>query len=220
MTCEAERLAALVSAAAARLAASGPFGEPPPWRTEADPYAVFVAEFLLVRTRADVVARVWEELLRRYPSFEALAAADEGELAALVAPLGLRKRVPLLKRAAAHVVERYGGRLPEESGELQKIPGMGPYTAAAVSAFAFGRPVVPADVNVLRFLSRLTGLPSGHPTKGSPTLRSLVARLGPAEGGPEPGRLIDFTRHVCRPRRPRCGECPLGDLCGSALLAG
>lgn len=208
-----EDLATRVAAAAARLAAAGHFGEAPPWRKCKDPYAVFLAEFLLIRTRADVVERVWRRLLERYPCFEALAQAEERELAELMAPLGLRKRVPLLLRAASYIMEHHGGTLPQRPEELAAVPGMGLYTATAVAAFAFGARTVPADVNVLRFLSRLTGLALGHPTKGSRDLRALVAVLAEADPRPDAGSLIDFTRAVCRPRKPRCRECPTADLC-------
>jgi len=217
---ETDNPAGRIAAAAARLAAAGPFGEAPPWRGCKDPYAVFLAEFLLVRTRADVVKRVWKNLLERYPCFEALAWADERDLAELVAPLGLRKRVPLLLKAASYVVAHYGGVLPERPEELAAVPGMGPYTAAAVAAFAFGARAVPADVNVLRFLSRFTGIAAEHPTKGNCDLRALAAELAQAGSGPDPGSFIDFTRTVCRPRKPRCGECPVADLCHFAVTGG
>jgi len=166
-----------------------------------------------VRTRRDAVARRFEEIFARFPDPHALARASEGEIAGVLAPLGLRRRAAYLKKAAAYVVERHGGEIPGEVGDLKKIPGVGDYTAAAVAALAFGKDAVPADVNVFRFLSRLTGLPAGHPTRGSPALKALASALSPARGGPSAAVLLDFSGRVCRPRRPRCPECPLRRLC-------
>ncbi len=157
-----------------------------PWRNVRTPYRIFLAELLLVRTRSDVVARVFEEIALRYPDVLAL--------------------------------EHHQGRIPEKVEELMKVPGLGLYTAAAVAAFAYGSSEVPADVNILRFLSRLTGLPMKHPTKGSPELRALLPLLSREQGGPEPEKLLDFTRLICHARRPRCGECPLQDDCWYASL--
>lgn len=125
----------------------------------------------------------------------------------------MRKRVPLLLRAARHLLKQHKGRIPRDVKELEAVPGLGPYTAAAIAAFAFDSKVVPADVNVLRFLARLTNLPMTHPTKGSKELRGLLPLLSPAEGGPKFEVLLDFSRLTCRPGKPRCFECPVRDRC-------
>ncbi len=184
-----------------------------PWRNLRTPYRVFLAEFLLVRTRFDVVTRLFEKIASLYPDIFSLANADEERLATALEPLGLRKRVPLLLRAAQYIVEYYEGRIPEKVEELLKVPGLGLYTAVAVAAFAYNSQEVPADVNILRFLSRLTGLSMKHPTKGSAELRNLLPLLSQSNEGPEPEKLLDFTRLICRPRHPRCGECPLKEKC-------
>lgn len=188
-----------------------PYGmsEELPWRRLRTPYRVFLAEFLLVRTRSDVVARLFEDIVARYPDLSSLANTDENELAAALEPLGLKKRVPFLLKAARYLIEHHGGRIPERVEELLVVPGIGLYTA--VAAFAYDLSGVPADVNILRFLSRLTGLPMKHPTKGSEDLRALLPFLSSDEGGPKPENLLDFSRLICRPRRPRCNElkrCP------------
>lgn len=184
-----------------------------PWRRVRTPYRVFLAEFLLVRTRFDVVARLFEGIINLYPDLASLASADENELAAALKPLGLKKRVLLLLRAAQYLMEQHGGQIPERMENLIEVPGLGLYTAVAIAAFAYDSPGVPADVNILRFLSRLTGLPMEHPTKGSKNLRALLPLLSRDMGGPEPENLLDFSRTVCRPRRPRCSECPLNEDC-------
>jgi len=184
-----------------------------PWRVDRSPFGVFVAEFLLVRTRSDVVARVYQGVIERYPEPEALADADPAELERLLTPLGFRKRTPLLIRAARVLVDDFQGHVPNRREDLLSIPGIGRYTADAIAAFAFAESTVPADVNILRFVARLTGLPMRHPTKGSKELLDLLPDLASAEPRPSPESLLDFTRIVCRPRTPRCNICPLVDRC-------
>lgn len=211
----------LVLAAACKLreaAVPFPSTENLPWRRIRTPYRVFLAELLLVRTRSDVVARLFEGIAARYPDVLTLANADQEELAISLEPLGLRKRVPFFPKAARYILEHHEGRIPKKFEELMKVPGLGLYTAAAVAAFAYGSSEVPADVNVLRFLSRLTSLPMKHPTKGPPELRTLLPLLSSDRGGPEPEKLLDFTRLICHARRPRCPECPLRDECLYAVL--
>lgn len=184
-----------------------------PWRRERTPYRVFLAEMLLVRTRTDVVARLFDSLVSRYPDIRALAHADQGQLANDLEPLGLRKRVPLIQKAAKHIVEQHCGIVPRTVEELISVPGLGLYTATAIAAFAYDSSEVPADVNILRFLSRITGLPMKHPTKGSEDLRALLPHLSRDLDGPESESLLDFTRLVCKPRHPKCEVCPIRDDC-------
>lgn len=122
-----------------------------PWRFNPSPYRIFLAEMLLVRTRADVVARLFEHILSEYPTVEALAKADEKTLAEILRPLGLRKRVPYLIRAAQYLQEHHKGDIPATVEELKKIPGVGDYTAVAIASFGHGLKAIPADVNILRF---------------------------------------------------------------------
>lgn len=184
-----------------------------PWRKLRTSYRIFLAEFLLVRTRADIVARLFELVFEKYPDMRSLAEASEQELALALEPLGLRKRVPLLLRGANYIVENHKGKVPETIQELLKVPGLGAYSAVAIAAFAYGLPEVPGDVNILRFLSRLTGFPMVHQTKGSKELWSMLPLLSPDVGGPSPENLLDFSRLICRPGPPRCELCPVFDEC-------
>ena len=202
-----------VRKAAALLARTWKADDSLPWRRNPSPYRIFLAEFLLVRTRWDVVARLFEAVVAHFPDLHTLAQASEERIAEVLAPLGLRKRIPYLKKAAVYLLEHHGGNIPETIEELKRVPGLGDYTAGAIAALAFGKKIVPADVNVFRFLSRLTGIPMTHPTKGSPHLRELLLHLSPAHGGPPVTVLIDFLRTTCRPRYPRCPECPLKSFC-------
>lgn len=186
-----------------------------PWRVERTPYRVFLAEYLLGRTRFDVVADIFEELVGRFPDLYSLAAAPEEELARALRPLGLPalpENVRRLQAAARYLIEHHGGLIPSEVSDLLRVPGIGPYKAGAIAAFAYGKGRLEGDVNILKFLSRLTGLPMRHPTRGSKELRRLLPLLSADEGGPPPEVLLDFARRICR-RKPRCGECPLRERC-------
>jgi A/G-specific adenine glycosylase len=184
-----------------------------PWRRYRTPYRVFLAEMLLVRTRADVVAQLFEEIAFRYPTIEALASADENELRTVLHPLGLSKRVPYLIKAAQYICDEHNGKIPSDVEDLLKVPGVGSYTAAAIATFAYGQGLVPADVNILRFVSRLTGLEMKHVTKGSQELRELLPFLSEQNVGLSAENLLDFTRSVCKARKPKCKECPLSGQC-------
>lgn len=184
-----------------------------PWRKYRTPYRIFLAEMLLVRTRADVVADHFERIASRYPTIEALALADETELREVLRPLGLSKRVPYLIKAARYICENHGGEIPADVENLLKVPGIGAYTAAAILTFAYGQGLVPADVNILRFVSRFTGLEMVHATKGSQELRDLLPLLSEANVGLSAENLLDFTRLICKARKPKCHLCPLSERC-------
>lgn len=184
-----------------------------PWRRERTPYRIFLAEMLLIRTRADVVTRIYDDVFRKYPNISELARADENELRTALHPLGLRKRVPYIIKGARYVQEVHDGQIPTEVSELHKIPGLGPYTAPAIATFAYGLPLVPNDVNILRFVSRLTGIAMGHPTKGCKALWELTPLLSESSSGLSAEKLLDFTRLTCRPGRPVCEQCPLTRHC-------
>lgn len=184
-----------------------------PWRINKTPYRVFLAEFLLVRTRADVVARLYDDIVTKYPNFNRLAAATVEQLQENLEPLGLKKRAAYLQQAARFILQKYDGLLPNDVDELAQIPGVGPYTSVAIAAFAYDLQQVPADVNIFRFLSRLTGLAMEHRTKGSEQLRKLLPLMEPKAGGPELDNLLDFSRLICQPRVPNCSACPLTELC-------
>lgn len=184
-----------------------------PWRRYRTPYRVFLAEMLLVRTRADVVARLFEEIASRYSTIETLASANEDELRAVLYPLGLAKRVPYLIKAARYICDQHSGEIPNEVDDLLKVPGIGVYTAVAIATFAYGQGLVPADVNILRFMSRLTGLEMEHVTKGSQALRDLLPFLSEQNTGLSAENLLDFTRLICKARKPQCNECPLSNRC-------
>ena len=158
-----------------------------PWRTTSDPYAILVSEVMLQQTRVSRVVPRYLEWLERWPTVKALAAASPADAIRAWQGLGYNRRALNLHRAACAVAER---GWPDD---LTELPGVGPYTAAAISNFAFGRAVLPVDVNVQRVLER-TG----------------------AEFGPESAQaLFDLGATVCLARVPRCGVCPLAPECPS-----
>ncbi len=190
-----------------------------PWRVKRTPYRILLAEMLLIRTRADVVVRIYEDVFQRYPNVHSLAQADEDELLDVLYPLGLSKRVPYIIRAAQYICEHYDGEIPSDVDDLLKIPGIGRYTAAAVAAFAFGQLLVPGDVNILRFMSRLTDLEMENRTKGSEELRGLTSLFLEVNTDLHAEKLLDFTRIICRSRNPLCVKCPLINRCAYFLEA-
>jgi A/G-specific adenine glycosylase len=184
-----------------------------PWREKRTPYRVFLAELLLVRTRADVVARIYEDIFKRYSDIYKLANADENELRVALYPLGLSKRIPYFINAARYICDTHDGIIPHDMDALLKVPGVGMYTASAIGIFAYNQKAVPLDVNILRFLARLTGLVMENKTKGSKELRELASELSESRTGLRTEVLLDFTRLVCRPRNPICGQCCLTRRC-------
>jgi A/G-specific adenine glycosylase len=184
-----------------------------PWRSNRSPYRVFIAEFLLVRTRTDVVATRFEKIIDLLPNLETIASSEISNLELILKDLGLKKRAALLQKAAEYIRANHDGEIPKTVEELSKIPGIGIYTSAAITSFAYGQSTVPADVNILRFISRLTGLEMVHKTKGSPKIRYLLPNLSKENGGLDAEKLLDFTRLICKPRRPACDSCPLILFC-------
>lgn len=185
---------------------------PYPWREDSEPFLVLVAEMMLVRTRADLVIDVYKDFTTLYPTAVDLANASEKDVTALLTPLGLRKRIPFFKQAAQYICDHYPNGLPEDRNLLERIPGIGRYTSEAVLAFAFDVAIVPADVNVFRLISRVTGLPVGHKSKGSKEVKSVLPELVPL-GGRKGYKLLDFTRNTCRSRKPQCSDCPILQFC-------
>ena len=176
---------------------------PLPWRFTRDPWAILVSEVMLQQTQAARVVPHYERFLAHFPDPEALAAAPPAEVIGAWSGLGYNRRA-LALQAAARVIAAEGW-----PAELEDLPGVGPYTAAAVASFAWNAQVAAVDTNVRRVIERRDGLRRGP--------RALARRA--AELVPE-GRaaawnqaMMELGATVCRPRRPRCGECPLQEGC-------
>jgi A/G-specific adenine glycosylase len=186
-----------------------------PWRRRLPFWQGLVAEVLLQRTRASQVVPVFQELRRRYPSASRFAAASESEIANLIAPLGLRWRAPLLHRLALQIGERRG-RLPKDEAELEALPGVGPYAAAAALSLHGEVRAIIVDTNVVRVLCRLVDAPYDAETRRKKWLRELAGRLTPDDDFRQYNyALLDLSRLLCRPAAPRCGACPLTSWCAT-----
>lgn len=169
---------------------------------------------ILQQTTVAAGAPRWERFLRRFPTVAALAAASEREVLAEWSGLGYYARARNLHRAARAVASA-GGAVPRRVEELRALPGVGPYTAAAVASIAFDAPVPLVDGNVARVLSRLLAIP-GDPRAGSARTAVEAAAaelLNPRAAGDHNQALMELGALVCLPRAPRCGECPLEAAC-------
>lgn len=165
-------------------------------------------------TRAEQYWRTW---MARFPTIEVLAAAAPADVLRAWQGLGYDRRALNLLRCARKVVASHGGRLPTAISDLERLPGLGPYTARAVAALAFGQRVGAVDVNVRRVVGRIVGGPDGAGTMGTASLQAAADELVPAD---DPGRwthaLMDLGATLCRIRAPRCEECPARPWCTAA----
>jgi len=189
-----------------------------PWRAEAgetvDPYRVWLSEIMLQQTTVAAVKPYFENFTARWPTVDALAAADEAEVMRAWAGLGYYARARNLIACAREVAVR-GGAFPDHEADLLKLPGIGGYTAAAVAAIAFGKRAVVVDGNVERVVSRLFAV--ADPLPGAkPRLRELADRLTPADGaGDFAQAMMDLGATICTPRSPDCGRCPVASWCAA-----
>jgi A/G-specific adenine glycosylase len=180
-----------------------------PWRRTRDPWSVLVAELMLQQTQVARVEPRWHEFLERFPDVASCAEARVGDVVAAWAGLGYNRRAVQLHACAVAVRDRHAGELPEDLGALLALPGVGPYTARAVLAFAFERDVAVLDTNVARVLARI----------GGERLRPVAAQafadaLVPDGAGWQWNQaIIDFGARSCTKRDPRCRECGFENWC-------
>ncbi len=188
-----------------------------PWRRTRDPYAIWVSEVMLQQTTVATVIPYWERFLGRFPDVAALAAAPEEEVLRAWSGLGYYRRARDLRRAAAAVVAAGGAALPRSVEALRALPGIGPYTAAAIASIAHGAPVPVVDGNVERVLARLFAI-DGDPKRGA--ARAEVARrahdlLSADRPGDWNQALMELGATVCTPRAPLCAACPAAAACAA-----
>jgi len=183
-----------------------------PWRARPgerpDPWAVLASEVMLQQTTAATVAGRFPGFYVRFPSPSALARADLQEVLHAWQGLGYYRRARALHACAREIERAHGGRVPNDPEALLRLPGLGPYSAAAVAAIAFDRPVLPVDGNVVRVGTRLLGLA----LEPGPARNAVAEALAPLAEGPRPGdfaqALMELGALVCRPRGPDCAACP------------
>lgn len=190
-----------------------------PWRDTTDPYAVWVSEIMLQQTRVETVIDYFQRWMERFPTLKALAGAERQEVLSLWEGLGYYRRAHNLLAAAREMVDRHGGEVPSDLKTLQTLPGIGEYTAAAVSAIAYGQDVIALDGNLRRVIARLIDLDVNPRSKqGEGRLRLWAeAALPPGQASEFNQALMDLGATICIPSSPRCMQCPLQSVCGAYL---
>ena len=186
-----------------------------PWRRTRDPYHILVSEVMLQQTQVDRVVPKYHEWLGKYPTLEALASAEEADVAQTWRPLGYNVRPRRLQSIARESVARYGGELPSDEETLLSFKGIGAYTAGAVLSFAFGRRAAILDTNVARVLYRVfvgDGDPKAHAMKRRlwDVSRAVLPRANVFDFNQA---LMDFGATVCTARNPKCDACPMRPDC-------
>jgi A/G-specific adenine glycosylase len=209
-----------------------------PWRPlageRADPYAVWLSEIMLQQTGVKTVGPYFEKFVARWPEVEALGRASLDDVLRMWAGLGYYSRARNLHACAVAVLRDHGGVFPDTEDGLRALPGIGPYTAAAIAAIAFGRRTMPVDGNIERVVSRLFAVEAPLP-QAKPLIQQLATTLlGPIRAGDVETRagdvearagdvksragdsaqaLMDLGSSICTPKKPACALCPLNDGC-------
>jgi A/G-specific adenine glycosylase len=197
-----------------------------PWRAlsggRAEPYAVWLSEIMLQQTGVKTVGPYFEKFMARWPDVDALGRASLDDVLRMWAGLGYYSRARNLHACALAVRRDHGGVFPDTEEGLRALPGIGPYTAAAIAAIAFGRRTMPVDGNIERVVSRLFAVEEPLP-QAKPLIRKLATTLlGEARVGDEQSRagdsaqaLMDLGSSICTPKKPACALCPLNEDCAA-----
>ena len=188
---------------------------PLPWRQDRDPYKIWLSEVILQQTRVAQGQPYYQRFITTYPTVYDLAAASEQDVLHLWQGLGYYSRARNLHKCSRYIVEKLGGIFPKEYKDLIKLPGIGPYTAAAIASIAFNQPIAVVDGNVYRVLARLFGLEDDIASpSGQKVFRQLAATLVPQH---KPGTyneaLMEFGALHCTPQQPKCSTCPFQKSC-------
>ena len=191
-----------------------------PWRDHSDPYAVWVSEIMLQQTRVDTVIGYFQHWMDKFPSIEDLAAADEQDVLNLWEGLGYYSRARNLHKAAKLLFAEYDAQLPEDTKSLMKLPGIGRYTAAAISSMAFGHDAAALDGNIRRVYARVFNVEEVLGTRDAETILWGIAEdiLPKGKAGDYNQALMDFGSAVCTPRNPICENCPINKDCEAYQL--
>jgi len=190
-----------------------------PWRPlpgePADPYRVWLSEIMLQQTGVKTVGPYFEKFIARWPDVEALGGASLDEVLRMWAGLGYYSRARNLHACAVVVRRDHGGVFPDTEQGLRALPGIGPYTAAAIAAIAFGRRTMPVDGNIERVVSRLFAVEEPLP-QAKPLIQELATTLlADSRAGDSAQALMDLGSSICTPKKPACALCPLNDGCAA-----
>lgn len=186
-----------------------------PWRQNRTPYRVWISELMLQQTRVDQAIPYYRRFLKRFPGLRSLAAAPRADVLKLWEGLGYYSRAVRAQETARYLVEQKGGRFPRTLDGLRALPGIGPYTAAAVGSLAMGLDAAVVDGNVIRVLSRVMAF--GHDAR-RPDSRALfqewaTALMPPGQAGEFNEAVMELGAILCTPRQPTCPKCPLRSVC-------
>ena len=185
-----------------------------PWRKTKDPYYIFVSEMMLQQTQVETVIPYYHRFITRFPTVETLARASLQEVLKAWENLGYYARARHLHLAAKEMIERTGGVIPDNEEELLRLPGVGPYTAAAILSIAFDRRVPAVDGNVRRVLCRLFAIRTPlEESKTQRRIQNLAADLVPVKASLFNQGIMDLGATICTPRHPVCGRCPVHSSC-------
>ena len=190
-----------------------------PWRDNADPYRVWLSEIMLQQTQVATVIDYFERFVDTFPTIAALAAADESQVLRLWEGLGYYRRARQLHLAARRIVELHGGEFPRTFEDTLALPGIGRYTAGAITSIAFDarRPIL--EANTIRLFSRLVAYEEEvSTTAGQKHLWSVAEAILPSKSvGDFNQALMELGSQICAPRQPRCESCPIEDLCSARI---
>ena len=188
-----------------------------PWRRTRDPYAIWVSEVMLQQTRVSVVVPYYERFLDAFPDPATLGAASDREVLRLWEGLGYYRRARSLRAGATALVDRHDGVFPRDPAAALELPGVGPYTAAAVLSIAYGVPLACVDGNVRRVVARLLAIED--PPGSAPFERAVAAWLNRALDPGDPGgfnqAMMELGACVCLPKTPDCASCPAAPFCAA-----
>lgn len=192
-----------------------------PWRAGpgelADPYRVWLSEIMLQQTTVRAVGPYFDKFVSRWPDAAALAAASLDDVLRMWAGLGYYSRARNLHACAVKVAQDHGGVFPDTEAALRTLPGIGPYTAAAIAAIAFDRRCMPVDGNIERVATRLFALELPLPGAKPEIGRLAATLLGEARAGDSAQALMDLGATICTPKRPACALCPLSADCAARV---
>lgn len=186
-----------------------------PWRSQPEPYFVWVSEMMLQQTQVDTVIGYFNRFIQRFPTVEDLAQAELQDVLKLWEGLGYYSRARNLHKAAQKVVDQFSGNLPSDYATLQTLPGLGPYCAAAITSIAFGNPVPVVDGNVLRVFSRFWAIEEDIllPKVRKQIFEALIPFIAQTDPSQFNQGIMELGALVCKPTVPLCDQCPLQPDC-------
>ncbi|MBX9577011.1 MAG: A/G-specific adenine glycosylase [Chthoniobacterales bacterium] len=186
-----------------------------PWRQSPTPYDVLVSEFMLQQTTVATIVPRFQDWMNRFPTLEILATASEDEVLSAWQGLGYYARARRLHQVAQAIVTFHQGKIPQDLSTLLKLPGVGPYTASALRAFAFNQPTAVLDTNIVRVIARLHNITEPTDSKKGKEQIALAAQemLPKKEGYAFASALMDLGAMICTAANPQCKICPLSSNC-------